>query len=97
VVRRAARTDRNQPEIVAALRAAGVTVCVTSHVGGGFPDLAASYRKRLIFLEVKDGSKPPSARKLTPAEAEFHRDWADHVAVVESVDQALAAVGVVLG
>jgi hypothetical protein len=94
-VRRAAKIDANQPEIVNALRKVGVTVCITSHVGGGFPDLAASYRGKLIFLEVKDGAKPPSRRKLTPAEADFHREWSEHVAIVETVEQALAAVGVV--
>ena len=99
-MRRAARTDDNQPAIVKALRRAGVRVHITSGLGGGFPDIVASRMAEgspLVMLEIKDGAKPPSARKLTEAEAEFHRTWEDHVAVVCSPEEALAAVGVVLG
>jgi hypothetical protein len=46
------------------------------------------------MLEIKDGAKSPSRRKLTPAEADFHAEWSEHVAIVETVEQALAAVGV---
>lgn len=45
-MRRAARTDANQVEIVSALRAIGCSVSDTSGVGGGFPDLAVGFRKR---------------------------------------------------
>lgn len=47
-----------------------------------------------LFLEVKDGSKPPCKRKLTPDEEAFHASWRGHVAVVESVEDALKIVGV---
>jgi hypothetical protein len=47
----------------------------------------------LWLLEVKDGAKPPSARKLTPEQEEWHRHWP--VAVVTSVDEALRAVGLI--
>lgn len=26
-------------------------------------------------MEIKDGNKPPSARKLTPAQDQFWKDW----------------------
>jgi hypothetical protein len=78
---------------VAALRAVGCLVHDTSRLGGGFPDAVAAFRGRLVLLEIKDGRKPPSARKLTENEAEFHRTWGTAVAVVETVEQALAAVG----
>lgn len=48
-----------------------------------------------VMLEVKDGSKPPSERKLTPAQVKFHAEWKGWISVVTSVDEALAAVGVV--
>lgn len=38
-MRRAAKTDDNQKEIVAAFRRLGFTVAVTSALGQGFPDL----------------------------------------------------------
>jgi len=91
-MRRAARTDGNQKKIVSALRAAGERVHVTSGLGGGFPDLVTwSRRAGLKLLEVKDGDKPPSGRKLTPAEALFARLFP--VEVVIDVPTAFAAVG----
>lgn len=91
---RRARVDDNQAEVVAALRAAGVQVRVMSEVGGGFPDLLCKHRRtgELLLLEVKDGRKPPSDRKLTPLEEKFAAVWPVHV--VTSVREALAACGV---
>jgi hypothetical protein len=69
-----------------------------SAVGGGVPDLLAhppTFPWVPVFLEVKDGSKPPSARKLTPAQLEFHAEWKGVLYVVTNVDQALAAVGLI--
>ena len=40
-------------------------------------------------MEVKDGAKPPSARRLTPDEKQWHERWQGQVVVVESVDGAL--------
>jgi hypothetical protein len=89
-----ARVDDNQAEIVDALRRAGVLVRVMSDVGEGFPDLLIMHKKRrdIVMLEVKDGRKPPSARKLTPAEEKFAKVWP--VVVVLDVREALAAAGV---
>lgn len=94
VMRRAARVDDNQREIVDALRRVGCSVWSLAGVGKGFPDLAVGFRGRNLFLEVKDGSKPPCKRKLTPDEEAFHASWRGHVAVVESVEDALKIVGV---
>lgn len=99
-MRRAAKIDRNQPEIVAALRAIGCRVEALSQHGLGVPDLLVGTpakpwhaAKRLLLLEVKDGDRPPSERKLTPAQEDWHREWAGYpVYVVESIDQALELV-----
>lgn len=41
-------------------------------------------------MEVKDGQKVPSARKLTPAEQKFFEEWRGGiVAIVNSVDEAI--------
>lgn len=79
---RAARIDKNQPSIVAALRKLGATVLHLHTLGGGAPDLAVGYRGRNALIEIKDGDKPPSAQKLTPDEVEFHRDWRGQVAII---------------
>ena len=93
-MRRAARVDANQPEIVTALRSVGASVAVTSMVGSGFPDIVVGYHGENFLLEIKDGSKPPSARKLTLDEQEFSDTWRGTVFIVTSVDEALATIGV---
>jgi hypothetical protein len=96
MIRRAARVDANQSEIVAALRAIGVQVVDSSGMGRGFPDLCAMFRGTIYFLELKNGSKPPSARKLTVEQVRFHNDArlaGVKVHVVSTVDEALAVFG----
>lgn len=93
-MRRAAKVDRNQAEIVAALRAVGASVQPLHAVGQGCPDLAVGFRGTIYFLEVKDGALAPSDRKLTPAQVKWHRDWRGHVAVVLSVEDAMRVIGV---
>lgn len=83
------RTDRNQNEIVKLLRKSGARVFVTSDVGKGFTDLVVSIHGQLWLVEVKDGDKPKSGQKLTPQEAEFHRQWAPHVVIINSIDAAI--------
>ena len=94
-MRRAARVDHNQREVVAALRGAGATVQLLHAVGEGCPDLLVGYKGLNMLLEVKDGGKPPSAQKLTPQQEIWHRDWLGHRVVVNSPEAALAAIGVI--
>jgi hypothetical protein len=91
-MRRAAKIDRNQPEIVKALRAIGCTVAITSAVGQGFPDLVVARSRRNWLIEVKDGRLPPSARELTADQVEFHARWAGQIDVINSVDEAITLV-----
>jgi hypothetical protein len=93
-MRRAARTDGNQAEIVAALRAAGASVHPCHAAGQGFPDLTVGYRGVNWLIEVKDPSKPKADQKLTPAQEGWHRDWRGQVAVVRTPEEALAVIGV---
>lgn len=91
-MRRAARVDENQSDIVSSLRAIGAIVRVISQ-GDGIPDLLVGFQGQTFLLEVKDGNKPPSARKLTPAEQKFFDEWrGGRLAVVNSVDEAIAVV-----
>lgn len=91
-MRRKARTDDNQADIVAGLRAVGATVQVLAAVGGGCPDLLVGWRGKNYLLEVKDGRKAPSKRALTPDQVRWHRAWRGSVLVVESVGEAISAV-----
>jgi hypothetical protein len=98
---RAARIDANQPDIVAALRKAGCTVQPLHAVGDGVPDLLVGRDGRNYLIEVKDGRKPPSSRRLTPVQKRWHNGddkkrpaWAGQVAIANNVDEALRIVGV---
>jgi len=89
-MRRAARIDANQNNIVKALRAAGASVRVITQ-GDGIPDLLLGYNGHTLLMEVKDGEKPPSARKLTEAEQKFFDEWkGGSLSIVNSVEEALA-------
>jgi hypothetical protein len=94
-MRRAAKVDANHADVVKALRQVGCSVCDLSAVGRGCPDLLVTmpdYPFETILMEVKDGKKPPSARKLTPDQEKFHREWKGEIVVVTSVDEALGNV-----
>lgn len=91
-MRYANRIDANQNAIVDALRAAGATVRIISQ-GNGIPDLLVGFQQRTYLMEVKDGEKPPSARKLTVEEAKFFEDWrGGTLLIVNNVEEALAAL-----
>lgn len=91
-MRRAAKIDANQTAVVNALRKFGCAVQSLAAIGAGCPDLLVGYRGQNILMEVKDGSKCPSARQLTILQHAWHRAWPNKVHVVESVDQALEIV-----
>lgn len=88
-MRRAARTDSNQAEIVAALRKVGVSVVPTHAVGSGFGDLVCGYRGRTYLVECKD-----RLGVLTDDQADFVRTWHGDYHVVRSIREALAVFGV---
>lgn len=89
---RHSRTDGNHAAIVAALRSIGASVVSLADIGNGCPDLLVGYRGQNLLLEVKDGRKPPSARKLTPAERKFFDDWRAPIYIVYSEVDAVTLV-----
>lgn len=86
-MRRAAKVDENQPEIVKALRQIGASVAVTSQLGAGFPDLVVGLRGETFLLEIKT-----PAGRMTHDEIEFMSEWRGHYMVVRNVEQAIDAV-----
>ena len=87
-MRRAARRDANETEIIKAMRECGAYVKQINDEGAF--DLLVSYRGKTLLLEVKDGAKPPSARRLTDAEQKFHDEWpGTNLWIVNSVQEAL--------
>lgn len=88
-MRRAARRDANEGDIIKAMRAEGAYVKIINDEG--LFDLLVSYRGETLMIEVKDGAKPPSARRLTEAEQKFHDEWpGSNLHIVTSAEEALA-------
>ena len=93
-MKRAAKVDANHNEIVNGLRQCpGVTVHPTGAVAKGFPDICVGLRGRTYLFEIKDGSKVPSAQKLTKDQEIWHGNWTGHVAIIRSLDDALYHLG----
>jgi hypothetical protein len=92
---RARRIDANHREVLDALRSVGAAILDTHAIPGGL-DCVVGYRGIVRLLEIKDGRKPPSARRLTAAEADTIGRFTSvgcPVHVVTSVDDALTAIG----
>ncbi len=84
-MRRAARTDANHADIVAALRACGCSVLSLAPMGRGVPDLLCARAGISWLVECKDGHKPPSARSLTADQDKFMAGWRGEVYVCNGV------------
>jgi len=91
-IRRAAKIDDNQNELVALIRAMGVSVAITSAAHDGFTDLVVGFGGITVLVEVKDGSKEPARRKLTPQQVAFHGSFKGAITVIENEQQAVELV-----
>jgi hypothetical protein len=87
-MRRAARVDANQEQIVSALRGAGAYVWII-----GLPvDLLVGYKGHTFLVEIKDGSK----KRLTKLQADFFENWSGSTLCrVDNPEAALRMIGVV--
>ena len=88
MTRRAPRLDANHTECVEAFRNHGISVCSLAGMADGVPDLLIAYDDCCWLVEIKDGSKPPSRRKLTPPEEKFFLEWPGRCVVVYSTEDA---------
>ena len=79
VTRRAARRDANEPEIIAALEAAGATVLQADAV-----DLIVGYKGVTLLMEVKTATG-----RMEPSQKFLQATWRGQYAVVRTVDDAL--------
>ena len=92
-MRRAAKIDENQPDIVKGLRKIGASVQPLHAVGAGCPDLLVGYQGQNYLIEIKNPEKPKYDRRLTPDQAEWHGGWEGQKAVCETIDECLVAIG----
>lgn len=86
--RRAAKTDDNQKEVVKLFRKLGWYVLIVSQLKNCC-DIIVSKNGYTYAIEIKDGSKPPSARKLSEGEQKFKDEWLGVWRLVESNDDVL--------
>jgi hypothetical protein len=79
------------------LRDLGYSVMVMSDLGHGKPDVCVgttiSDKPHNFLFEIKDGSKPPSQRKLTKDEVAFFSKWEGQVNIILSTAEALHFMG----
>ena len=83
--RRAAKVDANHTEIVAAFRKLGWSVLSVAQLKNCC-DILVAKGGRTVAVEIKDGTKPPSARKLSDGELKFKESWKGEWALVESIE-----------
>ncbi len=91
-MRKKARVDANQKEVVKQLRDLGVSVLHTHQLGRGAPDLVLGYRNSNYMIELKDGNKTKSQQRLTPDEVQFQESWNGNYAVCNSIEQILTLI-----
>ena len=89
-LRRAAKVDKNQPEIVEAFRRMGCSVLIISQLKNCC-DIIVS-RGKTAAIEIKDGSLPKSKRQLTEGEMDFMHKWKGLYFIVESLDDVIRVV-----
>lgn len=88
-MRKAAAVDANQGIIVDMFRRLGWSVQILSAVGEGMTDLLVGKHGLNLCVEVKDGDKIPSARKLTGPQEIWHSEWRGLKCVVEHVEHVI--------
>ena len=90
---RAKKIDANQNEVVKKLRSIpNVSVAITSALGNGFPDLVVGYNGVNYLIELKDGNKTASQRKLTPDEVKFQSEWKGNYHVCNNADEIIQII-----
>lgn len=80
------RKDGNHDKML--LLARGIFMCVEDwhNQDVGFDLLVKTYGGTVRMVEIKDGSLPPSRRRLTPKEEMMAARWGDVFAVAETED-----------
>ena len=79
-----AKADSNQKDIVKDFRKLGYSVTPTHTLGRGFPDIVVGKQGKNFLIEIKDGAKAASARKLTEPEQEFKDNWLGQYDIITS-------------
>ncbi len=79
--------DTNHNELVNHFREFGLSVLIIADLANCC-DIVIALHGRTIMIEIKDGKKPPSARKLTSGEIAFKESWKGCWRLCESIKDA---------
>jgi hypothetical protein len=85
-MRRAAKNDGNQKEIVEQLRKLGCSVQT------GHDDILVGWQGRTFWLEIKN---PDGRNRKQESQKKLEREWQGHYRVVSSLDEILAELDLV--
>lgn len=91
---RAKRRDDNHEDTREFLRGKGWSIADTAGLGYGIPDFFAGKPEFCAAVELKDGDKSPSKRKLTPAEQRFKDNWTGPYILALGPEDALAQLDI---
>lgn len=94
-MKRHPKLDGNHSSLVTGLRKAGCTVQSLASIGNGCPDLLVGWHSRNYLLEIKSPDQPPSGRRLTDDEVNWHHDWRGKVYVVYTLEDAMKKIGMI--
>ena len=87
----AKRADKNQPELVKAMRDVGAMVFVTHRIGKGFPDCVVLFRGKVYLVEIKtENGTLTEDEEMFMHECEHHgvKYW-----IVRNVDDCMKMLG----
>lgn len=87
---RAYRVDKNQKDIVAAIRDAGYSVQHLHSVGSGCPDILVGVNGLNVLIEIKEGDG-----KLTAAQVVWHSSWKGQVKVARNKEEAIGIINAI--
>ena len=90
-MRQAAKVDANSAEIISAFRKLGCSV-LPMHTLKNACDCAVGLNGKTVLVEIKDGKKPPSQKRLTAGESKFHAEWKGAIFIVYDIEDVINLV-----
>lgn len=92
-MRRAAKVDGNQAEIVEALRAIpGCKVRSLAQLGNDMPDLLVGYRGFNFLVELKNPEYPNGHKERRERQATFRAEWTGQCIVASTVSEIISTM-----
>lgn len=92
--RYAFRKDANHGKIKDAFLSLHWAIYDSASDNAPYDLIVRNVRNPVLFIEIKDGDKPPSQRKLKPRSEDFRRLFSNVYRIIESVEDVYALSGI---